>query len=530
METVRVRFEPEGAWADVCPGVTIHEAAAEAGVLLEAPCGGLGRCGSCRVRASGGLRPPGATEREALSGADFAAGTRLSCLARIDGPEAVTVTRAVPRPVRIEVGTRAGASAASARDGLGVAVDLGTTTVAASLYHLSDGRLLGTASALNQQVAFGHDVMTRVSRALAGDADALRGAVTGQLGMLLRELLVTGGEGRSDFREIVVVGNPAMMHLLLDRDVTPIASAPHDGVLVEPVTLSAREAGLPGAGDAVVHVGPAVSAFVGSDAVAGMLATGLAERTDPTLLVDLGTNGEIVLRANGVTLAASAAAGPAMEGVSISSGMRAEPGAIERVRYTDGRLEIDTVDGEPARGICGSGLLDAVAALLEAGIIDPSGRMDGRGALGSQVAATPEGTLFELAPGVFLTQQDVRALQLAKGAVGVAVDVLLEEAGVGPEDVREVLVAGGFGSHVSPRSLVRLGVMPAAWAERVTFAGNTALAGAAAMLLDPAERARALELARDTRTVQLATRPDFQRRFLAALEFPPSSTSERDRP
>lgn len=512
METVRVRFEPEGVETDVRPGATIHEAAAEAGVLLEAPCGGLGRCGSCRVQASGGLRPAGSTEREVLSGADLATGTRLSCLARVDGPEAVTAWRAMPRPVRIQTGAPAVAGGPS-REGLGVAVDLGTTTVAASLYDLSDGRLLDTASALNPQVGFGHDVMTRVSRAIAGDGVALRGAVTGQIGRLVRELLVAGGDGRSDLREIVVVGNTAMIHLLLDRDATPLAIAPHEGALIDPIDLPARDAGLPGAPEAVVHVGPAVSAFVGSDAVAGMLATGLAERTDSTLLIDLGTNGEIVLRANGVTLATSAAAGPAMEGVSISSGMRAEPGAIDRVRLVDGRIEATTIDGEPARGICGSGLLDAVAALLDAAVLDASGRMEAP---------------FELAPGVFLTQQDVRALQLAKGAVAVAIDVLLEEAGAASEDVREVLVAGGFGSHVSPRSLVRLGVLPEAWAERVTFGGNTALAGAAAMLLDPAARARALALARETRTVPLATRPDFQRRFLAALDFPPASPDEGD--
>ncbi|MDO8915031.1 MAG: ASKHA domain-containing protein [Coriobacteriia bacterium] len=513
METVRVRFEPEGVEVDVRDGATIHEAAAEAGILLEAPCGGLGRCGSCRVHASGGLRPPGATELEALSGADLAAGTRLSCLARIGGPATVMVRHATVRPLRVEAsGPRA--AKASPREGLGIAVDLGTTTVAVSLYDLADGRLLDTASALNPQVAFGHDVMTRVSRSVAGDADALRDAVTGQLDRMVRELLVSGDDGCSDLSEIVVVGNPAMVHLLLGRDVAPFAAAPHEGALIDAFTLPASDAGLPGAPDATVYIGAAISAFVGSDAVAGVLATGLAQRTDPTLLIDLGTNGEIVLRANGATTATSAAAGPAMEGVSISSGMRAEPGAIDRVRLVDGRIEVTTVDGEPARGICGSGLLDAVASLLDAGAIDASGRIS---------------ESYDLAPDVLLTQQDVRALQLAKGAVAVAIDVLLEEAGVAADDVREVIVAGAFGSHVSPRSLVRLGILPQAWAGRVTFAGNTALAGATAMLLDPAARARASALARETSTVKLATHPEFQRRFLAALDFPPAAPDERDR-
>jgi len=515
MDTVRVRFEPQGAVADVRPGATLHEAAAEAGVELEAPCGGLGRCGSCRVKATGGVRGPTGTELEALSPADLASGFRLGCMARADGPADAVVTVAPARSLRIETGAPAPSRGIEPRVGLGVAVDLGTTTVVVAVHDLADGRRLDTAMALNPQVAFGHDVLSRVSRSIAGDSDALRAAVTAQLARLLRRMAPA-----DESVETVVVGNTAMVHLLLGRDAAPLAAAPHDGAIVEPLTLPALDVGIPGAPDATVFVGPAVSAFVGADAVAGALAVGLVEREDPTLLVDLGTNGELLLHANGATLATSAAAGPAMEGVSISSGMRAEPGAIERVRFDGTGLDIATVDGEPARGVCGSGLLDSVAALLESGVIDSSGRMHAHGPLAARVSTTDEGERFELAPGVFLTQQDVRALQLAKAAVAVAIEVLLEEAALPAGAVREVVVAGGFGSHLSPASLVRLGVLPPGWEERVTFAGNTALDGAVAMLLEPAARDRALDIARGTCTVALAGRPDFQSRFLAALDFP----------
>jgi uncharacterized 2Fe-2S/4Fe-4S cluster protein (DUF4445 family) len=244
------------------------------------------------------------------------------------------------------------------------------------------------------------------------------------------------------------------------------------------------------------------------------------QRDYPVLLVDLGTNGELVLHARGVTLATSAAAGPALEGVSISSGMRAESGAIERVRFAEGRLRVETIGGVAPVGVCGSGLLDAVAAMLEAGLLDGSGRMLAEGPLAALVTSTEEGERFELAPDVFLTQQDVRQVQLAKGAIATAVDVLLEEADITLDAVREVLVAGAFGSHVSPASLARLGVFPREWADRVTFVGNAALDGAVAMLLEPDLRASASALAREAHTVALATRPDFQRRFLAALGFP----------
>ncbi len=524
MERARIRFEPDGVEADVAVGMTVHEAAAEAGVLLEAPCGGLGRCGSCRVRADGGLAAPRATEREALSPADVAAGIRLACLARVGGP--ATITRvAASSALRVETaaGPSAGAGApvtAAGRTGLGVAVDLGTTSIAVALHDLAAGGSLGTASALNPQVAVGHDVMTRVSRALAGDADALRRMASREIEGLIEGLLAAKSTQPADIIEMVVVGNPTMVHLLLGRDVTPLAAAPYDGALVEPLEIPAAEAGFDSLTRARLHVGPAVSAFVGSDVVAGMVATHFATREYPTLLLDLGTNGELVLRVGDTTVATSAAAGPAFEGMSISDGMRAEPGAIERVSLEGGDLRVETVAGGLARGLCGSGLLDTVAVLLDAGVIDATGLMSAAGPLAGRVSASEAGVRFEVAPGVHLTQQDVRQVQLAKGAVVVATDILLEEAGVAAGEIREVLIGGGFGSRLRPASLVRLGIVAAEWAGRITFCGNTALAGASAMLLDKAALRDAALVATGVRTIPLATRPDFERRFLAALGFP----------
>jgi uncharacterized 2Fe-2S/4Fe-4S cluster protein (DUF4445 family) len=533
MDTVSVRFLPEGVETHVTSGCTVHAAAAEAGVVLEAPCGGLGRCGSCRVRPSGGMQEPGHAEREALSSADLAAGWRLACLARIDGPGPITVERPVPAGAPGSGVAFAPASTVVPRTGLGVAIDIGTTTLAVALHDLSDGRRIAETAALNPQVAFGHDVLVRVSRALAGDSEALGAAVTRQLDRMIIELLEAHGshtEGmnggmtapgaQADLVEIVVVGNPVMMHLFLGRDPSPLATPPYEGALLDAVDATARGVGLHAAADAAVRIGPAISAFVGSDAVAGALVTGLAGREYPVLLADLGTNGELALRARGATLSTSVAAGPALEGVSISSGMRAQPGAIERVRFADGCLRIETVGGVEPIGVCGSGLLDAVAAMLDAGVLDSSGRILAEGPLVALVTSAPEGERFEVALDVFLTQQDIRQVQLAKGAIATGVDILLQEADITVDAVREVLVAGAFGSHVSPASLVRLGVFPPSWADRVTFVGNAALAGATAMLLDPALRASAIVLAREARSVALAARPDFQRRFLAALDFP----------
>jgi uncharacterized 2Fe-2S/4Fe-4S cluster protein (DUF4445 family) len=268
-----------------------------------------------------------------------------------------------------------------------------------------------------------------------------------------------------------------------------------------------------------LYAPPAISAFVGADAVAGALATSLASREAPALLVDLGTNGEVVLAAAGRLLAASAAAGPAFEGAGLSSGMGAPPGAIDRVWLDDGGLRHTTIGDVAARGLCGSGLLDLLALLLDTGALDGSGRLQPVGPLASFVREETDGRRVVVADRVALTQQDVRAAQLAKAAVQVAVDVLLAESGVGTCEVSDVVIAGGFGSQVRPAALAAIGVIPAGWVDRVVFAGNTALAGASRLLLSSDARREAEQIAAATTVVPLATRTDFQARFLAALEF-----------
>ena len=309
---------------------------------------------------------------------------------------------------------------APGRTGLGVALDIGTTTLAAAIYDLSDGRRRATASALNPQTPFGHDIMTRVSRALDGDAEAMRASVAEEVSRLVHRLLESAGgsaSGRARGR-----GQP---------DDDPPASrpgrhaaglAPYEGALADAVESTRRRTGAPGSSrPGRVHRRRRVSAFVGADAVAGVVSTGLAGRDYPALLIDLGTNGELVLRGRAALLAASAAAGPALEGVSISSGMRAETGR-DRARPLRRRASWASrrSTATPARGICGSGLLDAIAAMLDAGVLDADGRMHRRGAArGDRVVERDAGDRGSSSPtGVYLTQQDVRQVQLAKARGG----------------------------------------------------------------------------------------------------------------
>jgi uncharacterized 2Fe-2S/4Fe-4S cluster protein (DUF4445 family) len=250
--------------------------------------------------------------------------------------------------------------------------------------------------------------------------------------------------------------------------------------------------------------------------------TRLSERERPTMFIDLGTNGEIVLRTADALVASSTAAGPALEGASIDYGMRAETGAIERVTVEGDGIRLETIGGVEPRGLCGSGLLDLIAVLLDVGALDHTGRLRTGAAhpLGARVADRDGTRTFEIAPGVHLTQRDVRQVQLANAAIASGISLLLQAAGVPSDDVAELVIAGGFGYHVKASALARMGMIPAAWADRVRFAGNTAKAGAMLALLDSGARRRAEAIARHVRTIDLASHPQFQARFVGAMTFP----------
>ena len=521
-DTARVRFEPLGREAVVPVGATLLDAARLADVDIPAPCGGIGRCGACRVSAEGHLSPLTRDERDVLGGAGVAAGKRLACRARVTGDATVTVGRARAR-ARV-VGAQVSGAIAGTRMALDAAVDIGTTTLAVALVDPASCDVLAGAGALNPQLAFGADVMSRVTAALAGRSVDLQQAVVAEIESLLLGMLADVGVRPELLDRIACCGNTTMTGLFLGADVAPLATAPYEGGPTADARVAASALGFDALASANVYVLPAVSAFIGSDVVAGLLATGLAERTHAALMIDLGTNGEIVLAAHGQLLAASAAAGPALEGAAIACGMRAESGAIERVTRTGDGLALGIIDEAVPAGICGSGLLDLVAVLLDAGVLDASGRLrdDAAGPLGGRVEERDGMRVFVVyaASDIVLTQADVRQVQLATGAVRTGINLVLAEAGLLPEDIAEVIVAGGFGLHVDPVAIERIGLVPGGWRERVSFAGNAALAGACAALDAAHDGAVARGLAERVRTIDLAAHPEFQRRFLAALNFP----------
>jgi len=533
--TYTITFEPSGTRVHVAPGVTIREAAAIAGVDLDAPCGGLGTCGRCAVHAEGTIEPATVDERVLLGEAGLATGVRLACRARVAGD--VTV-----RPIAGEGDEKPGLRilelgehgeitieppAARGVTGeaplLGVVVDIGTTTVVVAVVDLATGERLGSASALNPQHPFGHDVMSRITHVAAHGPESMRAPIAATIEQLVVDALAPIDRPVSSVREVAIAGNTTMVHLLLGIDPAPLGIAPYEPAFIDPVERRAADVGLAGLGDAGVYILPGISAFVGADITAGLLATHIAEQGRMVLLVDLGTNGEMVLRTPGGLVAASTAAGPALEGASIAYGMRAEAGAIERVSLdASGNLHVETIGGGVPRGLCGSGLLDLIAVLLEAGVLDHTGRLCGEAPhpLASRVSEREGTRAFALTADVYLTQRDVRQVQLANAAIASGIDMLLDAADVSATDMDEMIIAGGFGYHVKAAALVRLGMIPAAWRDRVHFAGNTAMTGALMALLDTAARRRAESIARHVTAIDLAAHPDFQARFVGAMRFP----------
>ncbi len=420
----------------------------------------------------------------------------------------------------------------------GVAFDLGTTTVVATLLDLTTGAPVAVQSMLNRQQPFGADVITRISTIMMDPAalSHLRGLAQETLAQLTEAVLADGGVDASEVYEVALAGNATMTHIVLGIDPEPLGMAPFIMATRSYPALMASDLGVPAHPGARAIVLPAVGAYVGGDITAGMLASGMDRDSRTRLLIDIGTNCEIVLGSDAGLLATAAPAGPAFEGASIRCGMRASNGAVEVVRLTPEELSLQVIGDAQPLGVCGSGLVDAVAELVRLGLLDASGRFVAdevarRIAPGLAPRLTTVGAerVFVLhwngdpgdaARSVYLSQRDVRELQFAKAAISTGWTLLLEDAGLTQADVQQVLLAGSFGSYLSPASAVRLGLVPKLPVLRVVSAGNVAGEGAKMVLLSERERAGAAALVDSVRYVELSDRADFNDRFVEQLPFP----------
>ena len=466
-----VTFLPENRSITVPAGTTLLQAQILAGLRPDAPCGGKGTCGKCRVL---------------LEGAEV-----LACQTEVDRD--MTVRTEEEENIRI---LTTGVAVNTQPDGENtyvLAFDIGTTTVVAYLLDGRSGKLLAQGSIMNPQGQFGADVISRIQYALNENCTDISSCIQEAMQELAKETAEKAGITPDQITASAIVGNTAMHHLLLGIDPKPLVTPPY----------------MPNVSEAMEQNGarilPNIAGFVGGDTVGCMVATRFDQLEELTLLIDIGTNGEMVLGNKDRRIACSTAAGPAFEGAKISCGMRGAEGAVDHVMLENGKITYHVIGDAEPKGLCGSGLLDLVAVLLDQEIIDESGRLEDK--------------QFTLCDNVTLTQKDVREVQLAKAAIRAGVELLAEKMNVAVADIHKVYLAGAFGNYMNPASACRIGMIPPVLQERIVPIGNAAGEGAKLCALSRAEFAYSQELARNTEFLELASLPQFQDCYVDALEF-----------
>ncbi len=586
----KVLFPNQNVTAQVREGDTVLAAEIAAGLMPDAPCGGMGVCGKClaeiltetgerksvlacqtkvtrdmtvytasdgghRILTEGAgglpeLRPAVRAlslnvERASLSD-PTSHWTRLKAAVRSAGggdirPDPVMADALGKKLDALGYAPQAvvcGEELLDIRKGgrlLAAAVDIGTTTVVLYLADGQTGTVLSTVSALNPQTEFGADVISRANHAMHNGPDDLSRAIRTAVNGLLADALERAGAEKKDVYSVFIAGNTCMHHLFLGIDPSSLVLSPYVPSVADPLVLDAAAYGLDANPRAKLFMLPCIAGFVGADTSAMMLACGFDRREELTLAIDIGTNGELVIGDKDRAVACSTAAGPAFEGARITFGMRGAAGAIDHASIDNGALTFSVIGGGKPRGICGSGLLDLTASLLRAGVIDETGRLADEDELPRQSRPlagrlrTVDGMrCFVIADGeqsgtgqcVYLSQKDVREVQLAKGAMAAGISLMLEHLGRRAEDIKKVLIAGAFGSYMSPESACAVGLIPGVLLDRIQAVGNAAGTGALWCALNYECFERAAAMAGRTEFIELASSPDFQDRFVDELMFP----------
>ncbi len=401
----------------------------------------------------------------------------------------------------------------------GVAIDIGTTGISAYLLDLASGKILQKTSCLNPQTEFGGDVLSRISYCLENPQGPkqLQEAILGKLNELVIDLTVDANRAKRVY-QVVIAGNTTMLHLVLGVYPGSIARAPYRPVFLKQVDLKARDTGFLICPDARVTLLPSASGYVGADILAGVVATAFDKKDVPAIFLDIGTNGEIVVNLGGRLIATSTAAGPALEGMNISCGCRAEEGAIDSFSIDDQfELHFTTIGSTYPKGICGSGLIDITAAMVKHRLVLASGRFNPD--LDPRIQARVRDKKFYLTEELYISQTDIRQLQLAKGAIAAGVTLLLEEVGIPPEAIEEAVIAGAFGYHINPESILEIGLLPKGFRGTISFVGNSSVEGARLALINQGVMTQIKDLKHRIEVLELSTNPRFQDYFVKALGF-----------
>ena len=513
-------------------GANLLKVLLDAGVFVDNPCNGTGICGKCRVRILGGsFSPMSETEKKLLKPEEVQTGIRLSCMTEVHGEAEAELLQKERSHKVLTHGFMPDFQRDTFASGYGLAVDIGTTTVVTALVDLAAGEEVANASMINAQKHFGLDVLTRITYEYNhpdSGIGELQKAIVDSLNAMIDEVCQKAAVEKEKIKEIDVAANCTMMHMLLGVDARSIGRAPYKPEFVNARRLMAREIGLELPEDATLYCLPQVSAYIGADIVAGTYVCQLQKEKGNVLFIDIGTNGEIVLAGNGRLLCCSCAAGPALEGMNISSGMRAAEGAVEEVRITEEGILLKTIGGQEAAGLCGSGILSVVKELLKTGIVKKTGvfikkekldeddyrsemiRMDG----------TKREFVLQKQPELLVTQGDVRQVQLAKGAILSGFKALLAKARINMEDLDKVMIAGQFGAHLPADSLTGAGILPEAVRDLLVYVGNSSKTGACMTLLSEQVKHEMEELAERMEYMELAETDNYERIFAESMIFP----------
>ncbi|MFC1551079.1 ASKHA domain-containing protein [Candidatus Latescibacterota bacterium] len=611
-----VRFQPDGINIMVESGTLVADAIKSAGIKIQLPCGGTGKCGKCGVEIHPGAPEPSEFDVNHLTEGEIARGMRLACKTKVTGNISVLINPGIrimdgkilvdgidrtfdmkplvtktyaelPEPTledqvsdlfrvkraldlsdetcpdmdidllrelpgllseyeyKITVVTAADNRIIDIEPGdttgtlYGIAFDIGTTTVVGTIIDLLTGREISYASRLNTQVVYGEDTISRIKHVIENDngSNDMAEKILTVINEIIAEAAEIAGIDPIDIYEAVFVGNTAMTHLFLGLDPAMLAKIPFVSATNSAVNVWAfdLDIGINPRGN--VYVLPNVAGFVGSDTVGVMLACNYLEPGPTQLIVDVGTNGELALRHNGALTVCSTAAGPALEGAALTSGMRALRGAIEHVKIVSGDLAFDVIGDETPIGLCGSAIIDIVAVLLEAGIIDTYGAIVSADTLKDSISESlweriitindQPAFLLYAPPGngtdsekVVLTQKDVRQIQLAKGAIRSGINLILKKSGLNADDLEEILLAGAFGNYITKSSAQRIGLLPDIPQERIRFIGNAASTGAKMALLSKSVREDADRIRHKAHHIELAALPEFMTEFSDNMIFP----------
>jgi len=609
---------PDDLWLNIRKGKTIWEALKKTDVKLEGDCGGLGKCGKCRVKVLSTIDPPSHAGKSLLDEDELEQGIRLACRTKVNHDLVISIEepdteaeyfqilttshvletkhlplmcfeplvhkrlitvphklqneglsdldkirkvlapkhrnlkapihclRTLPETLRRnqfrgvavihDNSMLAWQNPEEEQRSYGLVFDVGTSTVVGKLISLVDGSEVAVSSCLNSQTKHGADVISRLQyvKEYPKGLERLHNLLIRDLKQITASLLKTGGLNPDDIFVVVAAGNTTMQHLLLTLDPSGIAEAPFSPVLTDGLVVKAADIGFRLHPETRLHVMPMKSGYIGGDLIGVLLASGASEQEDEIILgMDFGTNGEIFLGNRKRLMTCSAAAGPAFEGAKISYGMIARAGAIEGANFENGDFRYNVVGNIKPKGICGSGLVDLVAMLLQLGVIDSEGlirspqekaagslhsRIINRSGVSDFLIASPEES-YGHRP-IYLTQKDVRELQLAKAAIAAGIKTLMDEMGVRTEDIRRVYLAGALGNYINPHSAMHIGVLPRIDPEIVTSLGNAASTGAAMVLLSKNYWQVANELADFIEHVELSSHPAFNQYFIENMDFP----------